>query len=51
MHQGNMREINRENVKCRKCCGTEVRAYLLATKDQVEMSLAGDPVGTMRQAI
>ena len=31
--------------------GTEVRAYLLATKDQVEMSLAGDPVGTMRQAI
>jgi len=51
MHQGNMREINREKFKCRKCGGTEVRAYLPKSQDQVEMSLAGDPVGTMRQAI
>ena len=46
-----MREINREKFKCRKCGGTEVRAYLPKSQDQVEMSLAGDPVGTMRQAI
>ena len=49
MHQGNMREINREKFKCRKCGGTEVRAYLLTTKDQVEMFMAVDPAGTMRQ--
>jgi len=46
---GNMREINREKFKCRKCGGTEVRAYLLTTKDQVEMFMAVDPAGTMRQ--
>jgi len=44
-----MREINREKFKCRKCGGTEVRAYLLTTKDQVEMFMAVDPAGTMRQ--
>ena len=25
MHQGNMREINRDKFSCRKCGGTEVR--------------------------
>ena len=47
--QGNMGEINRKKFRCRKCGGTEVRAYLPTTKDQVEMFLAGDPAGTMRQ--
>jgi len=49
MHQGNMLEINREKFKYRKSGGTEVRAYLLTTKDQVEMFMAVDPAGTMRQ--
>ena len=32
MHQGNMREINREKFRCRTCGGTEVRAYLPTTR-------------------
>ena len=26
MHQGNMKELNRQKFKCRKCGGTEIRA-------------------------
>lgn len=51
MHPGNMREINRDKFRCRKYDGTEVRAYLPTEQDQVGMFLAGDPAGTMRQAI
>ena len=50
MHQGNMREINREKFKCRACGGNTVRAFP-TEQEQVDMFLAGDPVGAMRQAI
>ena len=46
-----MREINREKFKCRACGGNTVRAYLPTEQEQVDMFLAGDPVGAMRQAI
>ena len=51
MHQGNMKELNRQKFKCRKCGGTEIRAYFPSDHDDVGMFLAGDPVGRMRQAI
>ena len=50
MNQSNMREINRDKFRCRKCGRSEVRAYLSTAKDQV-MFLAGNPVGKMRQAV
>ena len=51
MHQDNMREINRETFRCRRCGSNEVRAYLPTEQGQIDMFLAGDPVKTMRQAI
>ena len=51
MYDGNMRELNRSTFRCRKCGGTEIRAYVPNDHDDVDMFLAGDPVGTMRQAI
>jgi hypothetical protein len=51
VHQANMRELERKKFKCRKCGGSEVRAYLPNSQKQVEMFLAGDPAGTMRRAI
>jgi hypothetical protein len=51
MHQGNMKELNGQKFRCRKCNGTEIRAYFPSEPDDVAMFLAGDPVGTMRQAI
>ena len=51
MHQGNMKELNRQRFRCRKCGGTEIRAYFPSDPDDVDMFLAGDAVGRMRQAI
>ena len=48
--QGNMRPIRDVTFKCRKCSSTDVRAYIPRTQDQSDMFMAGDPVGTMRQA-
>lgn len=48
--QGNMEEVRDAKFRCRKCGGRDVRAYIPLTRDKVDMFLAGDPVGTMKQA-
>jgi hypothetical protein len=50
IHQGNMKQVASQKFKCSKCGGTAVPTYIPHTQDQIDMFLAGDPVGTMRQA-
>jgi len=51
IRQSNMKELSSTKFRCSKCNGTEIRAYLPNRSDDIEMFLAGDPVGTMRQAL
>ena len=51
MHQGNMDSLDNGQFKCCGCGAKDVRAYFPNEPDDVDMFLAGDPVGTMRQAI
>jgi len=49
LHQGNMKTIASTKFRCIMCGHTAFRAYIPNTQDQIDMFMAGDPAGTMKQ--
>jgi hypothetical protein len=53
IYQGNMDSVAEglKKLKCTRCKGKEVRAYIPINMEEAEMWLAGDPLPTARRII